>query len=161
MELTRKIQARGPRGSALVTVLFVVVAITLLGAAIVGVSGRHLSGARQRESAVGLSNCAMAIRQYLASQVTSGSALASLSFTVPATGTPITLQGGHYDGINVTSFTLPSGAPFGVASTSVENIANSMPMTLGTQAVQRTGTAVCTDSNGRNYEVEFSFVSAS
>lgn len=152
------------RGTALIVVLFVVLAISLLGAAIVVVSGRHLSSARQRETSVGLSSCAMAVRQYLASQVAAGTPLSSLDFTIPATGTPITLKGGHYDNVNVTSFTLSGGPAFGVGGgSSVENLANAMPMALGVSANQRTGTAVCTtyaDSNSqpRTYEVEFSFI---
>lgn len=149
---------RSRRGSTLLTVLIVVLAITVLGAAMVVTSGRHLASARVRESNVGLASCAMAVRQYVASQVT-GAGMPTLDFSVPATGTPIKLQGGHYENIQVSAFTLTAPAAFGVkSSSSVQNIANAMPIVLGASSTQQTGSAVCTDQDNHTYEVEFSYV---
>lgn len=154
--------ATGRRGSALITVLFVVLAITLLGAAVVVVSGRHLSESRQRETSVGLSNCALGVRQYLAAQIAAGGgSLTSLSMTIPGTSQAITLVGGHYDAPSAGSFSIPSGPPFGGPSgSSIQSLSNALPMSLGSSATQRTGTAICTDANSppRTFEVEFSFV---
>ena len=150
--------SRHSRGSVLFTVLIVVLAITLLGTALVLGSGRHLSSARLRESEVGLTNCAMAVRQYVAANVTGGAGLATLNFTVPSTGATITLKGGHFE--NATgSYALAAAPAFGAkAGSSVQNIANAMPMVLGASSTQQTGSAVCTDPDGRTYEVEFSYV---
>lgn len=148
------------RGSTLLTVLLVVLAITVLGSAMVVTSGRHLATARVRESNVGLANCAMAVRQYVASQITGGGTT-DINFSVPATGTPIKLQGGHYENIQVTlaGYKLSAPPSFGTkSSSSVQNIANSMPIVLGTVAAPVTGAAVCTDQDGHTYEVEFSYV---
>lgn len=145
-------------GSVLLTVLIVVLAITLLGTALVVGSGRHLATARIRESNVGLANCALAVRQYVAANVVGGTNMTTLNFTVPATGAAITLVGGHYE--NATGgVTLAGGPTFGVKTgSSVQNIANAMPMALGSSTSQQTGSAVCTDADGKTYEVEFSYV---
>ena len=146
------------RGSVLLTVLIVVLAITLLGTALILGSGRHLASARIRESNVGLANCALAVRQYVAANVVGGGGMTSLNFTVPATGAAITLTGGHYE--NTPGVVLLAGGPVfgGKTGTSVQNIANAMPMVLGNASVQSTGTAVCTDADGKTYEVEFSYI---
>lgn len=146
------------RGSTLLVVLVVLVIVALLGAAIVTASMGTVSEARNRESAVGLSNCTQAIRHYIYSVVQGNAALTSLSFTLPGTTTPITLQGGHYDAINVTSFILPSGPTFGgITGPDVEQLGNAMPLVALGGASTTIGSAVCTDGNGRSYEVEFSF----
>jgi hypothetical protein len=60
----------------------------------------------------------------------------------------------------VNSFKLAAPAGFGaVGATSVENLANALPLALGKTSTPTTGTAVCTDASGRTYEVEFSFIS--
>jgi hypothetical protein len=106
-----------------------------------------------------LSSCAQAVRQYLAAQQAAGS-LGSLALTVPSTGTPITLQGGHYEGIDTVNFKITTTSPsgFGLKTTQPgsQNLAGALPMGIGGNAITTTGTAVCTDSNGRNIEVEFS-----
>lgn len=147
------------RGSALLTVLIVLLVITALGAGVIVVTGKFLSGSKARETSVGLSNCAQAVRQYLGSQIVAGVGVPQLSFAVPGTHAAITLSGGHYDAIDVTSFKLPAPPAFGAkAGNSIENLANSLPLTLGTTRTPTTGTAVCTDASGRHYEVEFSFL---
>lgn len=159
MKMRAPAACRRARGTALLTVLLVLLAVSIFGAAVVITSSRNLSQARARETSVGLSNCAMAIRHYISSQVAGGGALASLNFKVPGTAQAMTLQGGHYDNIQISSFTLPADTGFGgVSGSSVQNLANAMPMKMGSSATQVTGTAVCTDSNNRNYEVEFSFL---
>jgi type II secretory pathway pseudopilin PulG len=148
------------RGSALLTVLVVLVALTLMAAALLRVSGRQSSGSRQFETSARLSNCAQAVRSYLGSQVAGGAGTDSLSFTVAGTTAPIKLEGGHYETINVTGFKLTPSPPFGVvASASVENLANALPLGVGRTSTPVRGSAVCTDASGRTYEVEFSFVS--
>jgi hypothetical protein len=150
---------RRDRGSVLLTVLIVVLAITVLGMAVVVGSGRHLTSARIRETNEGLVNCAMAVRQYISGAVAPGGAgLTGLNFTIPSTGTPITLKGGHYEAADG-GFLITTPSTFGVKSaSSVQNIANAMPMELGNTATQKTGSAVCTDPDGRTYEVEFSWI---
>lgn len=146
------------RGSVLFTVLIVVLAITLLGTALMVGSGRHLSGARLHEHNVGLSNCAMAVRQYIAANVSGGPGLSTLNFTVPTTGATINLTGGHYEKTDG-GYTLAATPSFGVkGGSSVQNIANAMPLSIGSGATQRSGSAVCTDPDGRTYEVEFSWI---
>lgn len=150
------------RGSALLTVVALMMVLALAGAALLVVSRQSSAAAKHAETSVGLANCAMAVRQYVASKISGGSAMDSLSFAIPTTKAPITLQGGHYDAINITTFNLPPGPAFGtsmVSSTAVENLANALPMNLAVKAQTTSGTAVCTDVNGRTYEVEFSYVS--
>jgi type II secretory pathway pseudopilin PulG len=150
------------RGTTLLTVLIVVLAIAVLGGIAVVASGRHLSNARLRETNVGLENCALAVRQYVAAQVTGAglSTTSNLTFTVPATGTSIVIKGGHYENELGTNWADSRNAPsFGSAGwSSIENIANAMPMNLGSGSTQQAGFAVCTDVDGRKYEVEFSYV---
>lgn len=159
---------KNTNGSALLVVLMVLVVLGLLGAATLTFSGQGLSLARNRETAVGLSNCAMAVRQYLASNVRAGATLSSLDFTIPGSSSPIRIQGGHFDNIDGGTFPILPAAPvFGatIGGTSVENIANALPMGIGAGGTIRTGTAVCRmcidnsdNSTCRDYEVEFSFV---
>jgi hypothetical protein len=147
-------------GSVLFTVLIVVLAITLLGTALIVGSGRHLASARIRESNVGLENCAQAVRQFVAANVVAGTAMNTLSFTVPSTGTAITIMGGHYADAGPTYALALSGGPKfgGTGGSGVQNLANAMPMVLGASSSQQTGSAVCTDPDGKTYEVEFSYV---
>jgi len=154
---------RKPRGTALIVVLVVVLAISLLGAGIVVVSGRNLSAARQRETSVGLSACAMAVRQALASQIIGGTLVTNLSFTVPASSNPITLQAGHYANFPISDMNLSLGPPFGGGSgSSVQNLANRLSADVAAMPVQHTGSAMCSTyadstSPARTYEVEFSW----
>jgi hypothetical protein len=160
------------RGSVLFTVLIVVLAITLLGTAIIVGSGRHLTSARIHETDEGLINCAMSVRQYIAANITGGlpdggpAGLPSLNFTVPSTGAAITIKGGHYENADG-GYALGAAPSFGAKTgSSVQNIANAMPMILGSNVTQQTGSAVCnfpvdpSDPNSavRTYEVEFSYV---
>ena len=140
-------------------VMVMVLAMALLGAGVLVASSKYLSVANASTSSMGLSSCAQAVRQYLAAQQTAGP-LTSLSFTVPSTGTAVTLQGGHYENISTINFQLPSPpGSFGARATaSTQNLANALPMNIGTSSPTTTGTAVCSDSNGRTYEVEFSLV---
>lgn len=160
----------GERGSALLTVMIVLVVVTLLGAGIIVASGKNFSNAKSREQSVGLSNCAQAVRNYIGSQITSkagfpqatvgGQTVSTMSFTVPGTPTAITLQGGHYDdATSVVAFTLPAAATFGATGgSSIQNLANALPLGVGASATQVRGTARCIDAGGRTYEVEFSYI---
>jgi Tfp pilus assembly protein PilX len=153
--------AHRPRGSTLLSVLIVVLAITLLGVAVMLGSSRYLANARNREHNVGLANCAMAVRQYVAGQVTSGTPVTTLRFSIPAVDGGMAILAGHYENTPDGGTVTLAGAPpaFGVKSgASVQNIANAMPMTIGTGTTQQTGSAVCVDPDGRTYEVEFSYV---
>jgi type II secretory pathway pseudopilin PulG len=166
--------ATATRGSALLNVIIVLLIVSLLSAGVMLLSGKQLSGARQRETAVGLSSCAQAVRQYIGSQITakvnatcpSTDWPCGLSFTVPGTQTAITLQGGHNirfadggPGWPDPNFKLTAVSPLGGAGSSIENLANAMPLTLGKTLTPTSGSAVCTDASGRTYEVEFSFIS--
>jgi type II secretory pathway pseudopilin PulG len=157
-----KNHASRDRGTTLLTVLIVVLAIAVLGGIAVVGSGRYLSNARLRETNVGLENCVQAVRQYVAAQVTGPGLTASsnLTFTVPATGTSIVIKGGHYEDEKGTNWadTRPASSFGSPGWSSIENIANAMPMNLGSGSTQQSGFAVCTDTTGRKYEVEFSYV---
>lgn len=135
------------------------IAMSLLAAGALVATSKFLSATNAATSSMGLSSCAQAVRQYLTAQQAAGS-LTSLSFTVPSSGTPITLQGGHYENINTINFQLPStSSTFGSrVSSATQNLANALPMNIAGTGSATTGTAVCTDSNGRTYEVEFSLV---
>jgi hypothetical protein len=87
--------------------------------------------------------------------------MTSLKFTIPNTDGGVTMQGGHYENLPDGGAVILAGAPssFGVkGGSSVQNIANAMPMVLGSGTSQQIGSAVCTDADGRTYEVEFSYV---
>lgn len=143
----------------MLVVMVMVMVMALLGAGLLVASSKYISSANAAKSSMGLSSCAQAVRQYLAAQMAAGS-VTSLSFTIPSSGTPITLQGGHYENISTLNFRLPS-PPSGFGSrvsASTQNLANALPMNIGTSSPTTTGAAVCTDSNGRTYEVEFSLI---
>jgi hypothetical protein len=140
-------------------VMVMVFLMALLGAGVLVAAGKYVSSANAAKTSMGLSSCAQAVRQYLAAQAAVGT-IANLLLTVPSSGTPITLQGGHYEAINTINFRLPSSpSTFGSRVTvTTQNLANALPMNIGTTIPTTTGVAVCTDSSGRLYEVEFSLV---
>jgi type II secretory pathway pseudopilin PulG len=142
----------------MLVVMVMVFAMALMGVGVLVSASKYLSSANAATTSVGLSSCAQAVRQYLAAQSAAGS-LGNLSLTVPSTGTPITLQGGHYENISTLNFALPSSpSSFGSRLTATtQNLANALPMNIG-GGTTTTGAAVCTDSNGRTYEVEFSLI---
>jgi hypothetical protein len=151
------------RGNVLLVVLVCLVAISLLGAGILRLTGFSLSNARHRETSVELSSCAQAVRQFISSSVKAGSAMSTdtYSFSIPGTGAQIKLDANHYEtGIAVTLPSPAGGFGAGSGNTSVENLANAMPMGIGGSPVRHTGVALCTDANNRTYEVEYSYVSA-
>ena len=139
--------------------LLLVTAMTLVGAAALIATSKQLSGANAAKTSMSLSSCAQAVRQYLAAQQASGS-VGNLALMVPSSGTPITLQGGHYEGIDTVNFKITTTSPsgFGLKTTQPgsQNLAGALPMGVAGNAITTTGTAVCTDSNGRTIEVEFS-----
>jgi type II secretory pathway pseudopilin PulG len=141
----------------MVMVLTAVMAV--LGAGLLVSSNKYLANANAAKTSTGLSSCAQAVRQYLAAQAALGP-IGNLSLTVAADGgTPITLVGGHYEAADAGNFRLPSTSTFGVRVTaSTQNLTNALPMNVGTGTPTTNGTAVCTDSDGRTYEVEFSLV---
>jgi type II secretory pathway pseudopilin PulG len=139
-------------------VMVMVFLLALIGAGVLVAAGKYVSSANAAKTSMGLSSCAQAVRQYLAAQAAVGS-ISNLTLTVPSSGSPITLQGGHYENINTLNFKLPSTSTFGTKVTATtQNLANALPMNVGTSSPTTTGTAVCTDSSGRTYEVEFSLV---
>jgi len=143
----------------MVMVMVIVFLMALVGAGVLVAAGKYVSSANAAKTSMGLSSCAQAVRQYLAAQAAVGT-ITNLTLTVPSTGSPITLQGGHYENINTLNFKLPSSPSSFGSRTSVltQNLANALPMNIGTSIPTTTGTAVCTDSSGRTYEVEFSLV---
>jgi hypothetical protein len=141
-------------------VMVMVFLMALLGAGVLVAAGKYVSSANAAKTSMGLSSCAQAVRQYLAAQAAVGT-ITNLLLTVPSSGTPITLKGGHYENIDTLNFKLPSPPSnnFGSRVTvTTQNLANALPMNIGTSTPTTTGVAVCTDSSGRTYEVEFSLV---
>jgi hypothetical protein len=140
-------------------VMVMVFLMALLGAGVLVAAGKYVSSANAAKTSMGLSSCAQAVRQYLAAQAAVGT-ITNLSLTVPGTGTPITLKGGHYEAIDTLNFKIQSSpSTFGSRVTvTTQNLANALPMNIGTNTPTTTGVAVCTDSSNRTYEVEFSLV---
>jgi hypothetical protein len=161
------------RGNVLLVVLICLVAMSLLGAGLLRFTGFTLSNARQRETAVALSSCAYAVRQFISSAVKAGSTMSTKDylFSIPGTNGQIQIKANHYDSLapGGISVTLPDpkspanpAADWGLAAgaiTAVENLANALPMAIGNNAVTHTGVALCTDANSRTYEIEYSYVS--
>jgi archaellin len=146
------------RGSSMLLAMVLVAAMTLVAAAALIATSKQLSGSNAAKTSMGLSSCAQAVRQYLAAQTSAG-AVSSLAFSVPSSGVPITLQGGHYETIDSVNFrfsTAPSGFGVQTQGGGSQNLAGALPMGIGGASVTTTGTALCTDSNGRTAEVEFS-----
>jgi type II secretory pathway pseudopilin PulG len=139
--------------------MLLVLAMTLVGAAALIATSKQLSSANAAKTSMSLSSCAQAVRQYLAAQQAAGST-GTLALSVPSTGAPITLQGGHYENIDTVNYkittTAPSGFGLQTQATGSQNLAGALPMGIGGTAVTTTGVAVCTDPNGRTAEVEFS-----
>jgi Tfp pilus assembly protein PilX len=153
---------RRSRGNVLLVVLVCLVAISLLGAGILRLTGFTLSNARHRETGVGLSSCAQAIRQFVSASVKSGSTMTTdtYSFSIPGTNGQIKITPEHYDtsggGPTLASDTFGASS----AASGVENIGNVLPTRSFGQQKLHSGGTLCTDANGRVYEVEYSYVSA-
>lgn len=145
-------------GQTLLVVLLVLLVIMMLGGALVTMSGKTMSSAKQRETTVELANCAQAVRSYVGSQVKSGAGLSQMTFTIAGTNAPIKLEGGHYENINISNFSWNPPSFGSKPSNTVENLANALPLGLGGSNPPTVGTAVCTDTNGHQYEIEFAFV---
>lgn len=145
------------RGSALLLTLIILVVLTFIAAGAITIGGIEMESATNDKVATQLQNCAMAVRQYIASQLRFPSApsLKSLNFTIPGTPNPISLQGGHYDNhtnLTISQFTTNLGG--GQTSSNIEDLTNWIPPSGGGSSAVW-GTAVCQDSYGHQYEVEF------
>jgi hypothetical protein len=143
----------------MLVVMVLTAVMALLGAGLLVSSSKYLANANAAKTGVGLSSCAQAVRQFLGSRADAGISAVSLYLSSVDAGTAkaIALTGGHYE--NAGTWRLPSTSNFGARVTiATDNLTNALPMSIGTSAPTTTGTAVCTDSDGRTYEVEFSLV---
>ncbi len=151
-------RAKTPTGNALIITLMVIVGLTLLSVGVLVFSSNErasAAGMRRREQ---LANCALAVRQYLGTQLRFPSApqLTNLNFSLPGSGGPIVIEGGHYNNPlpSVTGFSL-SSAGAGTVSAPVQELGNTVR--LNSAGSSMVGAATCTDADGNQYEVEFSF----
>jgi hypothetical protein len=158
------IMHRRSRGNVLLVVLVCLVAISLLGAGILRLTGFTLSNARHRETGVGLSSCAQAVRQFVSASVRAGGSMntGTYQFSIPGTnGQQIKITPEHYDtsggGPTLANDGFGGGAS---AASGVENIGNVLKTRNFLRKVYHSGGTLCTDANGRVYEVEYSYVSA-
>jgi hypothetical protein len=142
------------RGSILLVTLIIALALLALGIGVLGFGQHERAGGdslRRREQ---LASCALAVRQYLGSQLRFPSAprVTNLDFTIPGGTTSIRLQGGHYGAVSVSSFAL-NGT--GGVYTRAQELSNNIAGASGSTTL--TGGATCTDADGNQYEVEFTF----
>src|SRR4051794_30699917 len=103
--------------------MMVIVGLLLLSAGIVTFTSKATNTANSMRRREQLANCALAVRQYINSQLRFPSApqITSLSFTIPGSGgRNITLTGGHYDNVQLTGFQLQSAAGGGGVASTVE-----------------------------------------
>ena len=144
------------RGSAMLMTMLVVVGLLLLVAGVLTFSASHTAGGAALRRHQQLASCALAVRQYIATQLRFPSRpnLERLDFTVPGTGASILIQGGHYDTPQVTGFQITGSTSSGVAQ-AVEELASVQRASPGGNSL--TGAATCQDPDGNQYEVEFSF----
>src|SRR5712692_80252 len=122
-------RAQKTSGSAMVLTMVVLVAMTLLSAgALIFASNFNAGGMAMRRHQQ-LANCALAVRQYIASQLRfpSSPTLTNLNFTIPGSAGNIVLQGGHYNQPlpSVTGFQITGSSNGGIAS-SVEELGNNV-----------------------------------
>ena len=152
-------------GNVLLVVLVCLVAISLLGAGILRLTGSTLSNARHRETGVEMSSCVQAVRQFVSAAVKGKSTMSTDNyvFTIPGTnGQQFKLTAQHYDSAPSTPTLSSAGDGFGAGSdaNAVENLANVLRTRSFVTGGNRTAVVNCTDPNGRVYEVEYRFVSA-
>lgn len=150
---------RRARGNALIITLIVIVGLLLLSVGALVFSAHDRAGSASVRRREGLASCGLAVRQYLGSQLRfpSSPAITNLNFTIPGTKGNTVIEGGHFGQPlpSVTQFTLGSSNTGGIA-VAVQDLANNVRLNGGGQTV--TGAATCTDGDGNQSEVEFSFV---
>ncbi len=146
------------RGSAMMMTMVVIVGLLLLSVGALVFASNYNAGAAAMRRRQQLANCALSVRQYVASQLRfpSSPTLSTLNFTIPGSAGNIVLQGGHYNQAlpSVTQFQITGSSNGGIAS-SVEELGNNIRANSG--GANLTGSATCTDADGKQYEVEFSF----
>lgn len=138
--------------------MMVIVGLLLLSAGIITFTSKATNSANSLRRREQLANCALAVRQYIASQLRfpNSPSINSLSFTIPGSGgKDIKLMGGHYDAVQVTGFQLKSSNAAGGVASSVEELGNNVY--ANPSGTSMTGTATCSDADQNQYEVEFSF----
>ena len=149
---------RNIRGSAMMITMVIIVGLLLLSAGALVFASNYNAGAAAMRRRQQLANCALSVRQYVASQLRfpSSPTLSVLNFTIPGSAGNIVLQGGHYNQPlpSVTQFRITGSSNGGIAS-SVEEMGNNIRANGG--GGNLTGSATCTDADGKQYEVEFSF----
>jgi hypothetical protein len=151
---------RQSRGNVLLVVLVCLVAISLLGAGILRLTGFTLSNARHRETGVGLSSCAQAVRQFVSASSRAGTMTPlTYSFSIPGTNGQIKITPEHYDlsggGPNLPTDSFGGGGNL----LGVQDLTNVLPTSLANTGKAYTSGTLCTDANGRVYEIEFGYVS--
>jgi hypothetical protein len=121
------------RGNAILITLVVTLALLALSIGVLQFSAHERSSSaalRRREQ---LANCALAVQQYIGSQLRFPDSLSitSLSFTIPGSAGNIVLAGGHYNNTetSVTQFAIGNAAN-GV-STPVQDLANNVRVNSG------------------------------
>lgn|GEM_PF-4506406 len=146
------------RGSAMMMTMVIIVGLLLLSVGALVFASNYNAGAAAMRRRQQLANCALSVRQYVASQLRfpSSPTLSTLNFTIPGSAGNIVLQGGHYNQPlpSVTQFQITGSSNGGIAS-SVEELGNNIRANGG--GGNLTGSATCTDADGKQYEVEFSF----
>ncbi len=149
---------RSERGNALIITLMVIVGLLLLSLGVLTFTSNERAGGAAMRRREQLANCALAVRQYLGTQLRfpSAPAITNLNFTVPGTGGNVVIEGGHYNQPlpAVSGFIIGGGSAGGI-STPVQELANNVRVNAGGSNL--TGAATCTDADGNQYEVEFSF----
>jgi type II secretory pathway pseudopilin PulG len=146
------------RGGAMLITMLVVVGLLLLAAGGLAFSASHGAAGAALRRHQQLASCALAVRQYIGSQLRfpSQPAISTLNFTIPGTGGNILIEGGHYDQPlpSVVDFQIQGSSSTGVAQT-VEELASVQRTMPGGRSM--TGAAICMDQDKNQYEVEFSF----
>ncbi len=140
---------RNTRGSAMMMRMVVIVGLLLLSVGALVFASNFNAGAAAMRRRQQLANCALSVRQYVASQLRfpSSPTLTNLNFTIPGSAGNIVLQGGHYNQPlpSVTGFQITGSSNGGIAS-SVEELGNNVRSNGG--GGNLTGSATCTDADG-------------
>jgi hypothetical protein len=151
-------KTKSPRGSAMIVSLMVVLGMLIMASGILLFSYHATSSGSAMRRHQQLTNCALSVRQYIASQLRfpNATSISNLNFTIPGSSGNIVLEGGHYNNPQptITGFKINAGTSSGIAA-SVEELRNNQSANPGGSSFA--GAATCTDDLGHQYEVEFSF----
>jgi FlaG/FlaF family flagellin (archaellin) len=149
------------RGSALLTAVIVVLAVTIIGVGIISFAAREIAGATAGAQRQGLVACAESARQLLLSRFHAvglvPTAVDALNVTLDGTGGRTAAVGGHVDQSDATVQVsqvqfLPDNA-FG-PTTRTRDITNTVSL-IGQGGKPLRVVVHCVDGGGRQLEVEF------